>query len=185
MTANRFVNAFSTLSRGAAVPELPALRLQRARVLSQNLTSGRVSLQLLDRSGDQPDTLPLYLWSGTPGISADVATGQEVLLGYARADSSDPVAFAASPKGQPGHIPIRVRHEASSEILFGANSATVVRVGPAPVPVALGPALQSLIAALNVFATGLNPTTLAAQAATLVTALNAITNIVATRLESE
>lgn len=153
---DRFRSALATLVRADAVPELVVLPLRRARIVSQGV-DGRVSLQMVDRSGEAADTLPVSVWMGVPGVSADHTPGQELVLGFAQAEASDPVAFLSAPKGQPGHIPIRVRHEATTEIRFCGSSAGSVKVGPEPTsPVALGPALDQVVTALRTLATSLS-----------------------------
>ncbi len=188
VTASRLVNGFVTIVRGAAVPELPALSFARARVVSQGI-DGRVSLQMIDRGGERPDTLPVHLWCGTPGVSADVTPRQECVLAFASADASDPVAFLASPKGQPGHVPITVRHEATTEIRIVGDSAGIVRIGPGTTQkVALAPPVDAILTALQVFAGAakLSTTdpTLVEAATQLETTLLAVTGIAAQRLES-
>lgn len=151
--SSRLGAALGALARAHGVPEAEALPLRRVRIVSQGI-DGRVSLQQVDRSGDAADTLPMPVWYGVPGFSADHSPGQEMVLGYAGADLADPVAFLATPRGQPGHVPIRIRIEATTEVRFFAGSAGVVRVGPGTTQqVALGPALDALIAALKKFAT--------------------------------
>lgn len=187
---SRLRSGLALLVRADGVPELPGLPFERARVISQG-EDGRVSLQLVNRSGDRPDLLDgrIPLWCGTSGVSVDPTPGQEVVLGYSRADLSDPVAFLAAPRGQPGHVPLRVRHEAVEEIAFVANSLGIVRVGPEGTQkVALGPALDSVLADVQAFAATVSTATtvpqIAAAAATLQGALSAITLTSATRLEA-
>lgn len=196
--ASRLATAFERLARAAA-PELPSLAVRRARVVSQG-SDGRVSLVQVDRAGDVSDfgrtEGAVRLYPGLPGTSAelDTAASPEAVLAFSRADWSDPLAFLAAPLGQPGHVPIRVRHEASTEILMVTASAGKVLIGPlgggenARVPVAKAPVVDSLQAALEVFAGSVSSAVdLAAvktAAGVLTTALNAIPPYATKRLES-
>jgi hypothetical protein len=200
--ASRLASAFERLARAAA-PELPSLAVRRARVTSQG-SDGRVSLVQVDRAGDVPDVGrtegAVRLYPGLAGTSAEVdtAASPEVVLAFSRADWSDPLAFLAAPLGQPGHVPVRVRHEASTEILMVTASAGKVLVGPlgageaARVPVAKAPPVEAIQAALEVFAGALagaappgpTPAQVLAAATALQTALQAVLPIPTARLES-
>lgn len=193
MSLSRLRDALAGLVRHDAVPEIRALSIGRARVVSQGI-DGRVSLQRVNRDGEYPDLFGsdnegrVALWCGVAGVSVDPTPSQEVLFGFAAADLSDPIAFVATPLGQPGHVPIKVRHEATTEIRFVGASAGFVRVGPgATQQVALGPALDSVIAALQTFATTLGGSTdpaVMAAASALSSALGAIAVTKAIRLEA-
>lgn len=161
---DRFRSANAKLARNDAFPEAEALSFNRARIVSQGV-DGRISLQLVNRDGDKPDSLPVHYWCGVPGVSAKVAPGQEVVLGFSRADLSDPVAFLAAPKGQPGHVPLEVRHEATTEIRFFSESAGILRIGPAlptpPAPLAIAPKVTELAAQISAALTALQTFALA------------------------
>lgn len=134
--SSRLASVLRDLVRGF-VPELPALELRRARVVAQ-AADGRVSVQQVDRSGDVSDfgrtDGAVRLYSGLAGASAELNTTNtpETILAFSRADWSDPIAFLAPPKGQPGHVPTNVFLEASSTLRMAGNSAGVVKVGAAP-----------------------------------------------------
>lgn len=151
LALSRLRSALAGLTRAEGVPEIGHLAPVRGRVLSQGV-DGRISVQLLRRDGELADTLPVQLFPGTPGTSADVTEGQEVVLIFASADPADPIAMLASPKGQPGHVPIRTRHEATTEILMVTASLGIVRVGPAGIermPVAKAPPVTNYLTALE------------------------------------
>jgi hypothetical protein len=187
---SRLRSAVAALTKLDAIPERPLLPLQRARIVGQS--GDRVSLQLVDRAGDLPDAgqeARQPIWYGVPGVSATHTPGQELLLAFAGADASQPVCFLATPRGQPGHVPILVRHEATTEIRLMGSAAGVVRVGPGGTQkVALGPALDTMLAALQAFAASASVAVSAAQiaaaAATLSGALAAITITKANKLEA-
>lgn len=160
---SRLAAALRDLVRGF-VPELPTLELRRARVTSQG-NDGRVSVQQVNRDGEVSDfgrtEGAVRLYPGVAGASvqyfdpaseAPTAT-PEVVLAFARADWSDPLALLAAPKGQPGHVPHKVFFEASSLIQLVGNSDGIVRVGATPTkPVALAPDLVTYLQALEAWA---------------------------------
>jgi hypothetical protein len=111
------------------------------------------------------------------------------VVAFAGADESDPVAFLSTPLGQPGHVPIAVRHDATTEIRLVGASAGVVRVGASGTQaVALGPALDAVVAALATLASTLGSATtianVAAAGAALTTAIAALPPTKSTRLEA-
>lgn len=189
-TLSRLRSALAELVKLDAIPEFSLMKLRRARIVGQS--GDRVSLQIVDREGEVPDAgqeARQPVWYGVPGCSADHTPGQEVLLAVAFAAGAQPIVFLAPPRGQPGHVPIRVRHEATTEIRFMGSAAGVVRVGPGTTaPVALAAPVAAMLTALKAFATSAAAATTAAQiataAATLSTALNAIASPAATRLEA-
>jgi hypothetical protein len=182
---SRLAEALRDIVRGF-VPELPALQLRRAQITSQSI-DGRISVQQVDRSGEVDDfgrdEGAVRLYAGLPGASADVDTSStpETILAFTRADWSDPIAFLAPPIGMPGHVPVKVRMEASNELRFVGASAGIVRIGAAPtVPVALASEVAAAFdlaiaafAAVVTYATaaGVAVTALAPAAATLSAAL--------------
>lgn len=184
-------NALAGLVRADAAPQLPLLPLQRMRIVSQG-SDGRVSLQRVVRDGEHPDLAGeasgrVPVWMGVPGCSADHTPGQELVLGFGGADASDPIAFLATPRGQPGYVPIRVRFEASGDVRLVSESAGDVIVGAGPTsPVALGPCLEALIQALVVFAGAAGPggAALVAACTALQANLDALPAASATRLET-
>lgn len=186
---SRFRSSFTRLVRNDAAPELDALQLVPARIVSQNPVSGMVSLQIVDRSGKYADTLPVHQWTGVAGVSWDPTPGQEVRLAFSQADKSDPVAFLASPKGQPGHVPLRVRHDAVEEIRMVGASEGVVRVGSTTVSVALEPPVKSFRDAVLAFATAAKASTtdptLVAAATALESTLQGISDFAARKLEAQ
>lgn len=186
----RLRSAFAALVLADAIPEIAQLKLRRVRIVGQ--VGDRVSLQLVGREGEIPDAgqeARQPIWYGVPGVSATHAPGQEALLAFGSGDAGDPIVCLSTPRGQPGHVPVLVRHEASAEIRFFGGSAGVMRVGPAATQaVALGPALATFLGAVQVFAATASTATtalqIAAAASTLSGALAAITTTSAAKLEA-
>lgn len=195
--STRLRGALAGLNEIDTLPERPFLRTYRVRLVSQK-ADGRVALQQVDRGEtsagpELPDPLPLPVWMGLPGASAQYTPGQEMLLAFAGAKGNEPLVFAAAPKGFPSAIPISVTLEATTEIRLFAASAGVLRVGPGvTLPVALGPPTQTVVTALAAFASSVaavagDPATqltaIKAAASALGTALSGLT-VAATRLEA-
>lgn len=152
---SRLRSALAELGKADMAPELPFLQLRRARIVVQKV-DGRVSLQMVDRGDDDgpeaPDQIVLPVWMGVPGASADHTPGQEVLLAFASADAAQPIAFLAPPLGMASAVPIKVRFEATTEIVFVGASVGNVRVGSiSATPVALATPLSAYIAALEAY----------------------------------
>jgi hypothetical protein len=170
------------------IVERPHQYLRGATVQSQD-AQGRVSLRLEERDKELADPLPVPAWCGTPGVSAEVFSGTRTLLGFDRADPTNPFAALWSPLGQAGHVPNIVRHEAFARIEMVAASAGKVHVGTPTVPVALAPPVDSIKAALVTFAAALGSATTIAQVAAAGTALGsalaAVPAIGATKLEAQ
>jgi hypothetical protein len=159
--SSRLVESLRALVRGL-IPELPALELRRARIVAQS-SDGRVSLQQVERDGTVSDfgsaQGAVRLYAGTPGTSADldiVATetrpgfAPETILAFTSADQSSPVTFLAAPLGQPGHVPLVVRHEAWNGIRFVGASSGKVFVGESPTyPVLLAPTVLTYLARIE------------------------------------
>jgi hypothetical protein len=195
---SRLVEVLRELVRGF-VPELPALELRRARVTSQG-ADGRVSVQHVDRSGEVSDFSrtegAVWLYPGIAGASvqyfdpaseAPTAT-PEVVLAFARADWSDPLAFLAAPKGQPGHVPHKVFFEASREVRLVGSSDGVVRVGATPTfALAREVDVTALLTAIRAAATTMSASgvpEVAAVGAALTSALSGVTITGTTKLEA-
>jgi hypothetical protein len=67
-------------------------RCYEYRVITQNV-DGRVQLQPLSLTGPAPVTLPLTIWPGMSGLSAELTPGTVVLVHFAEGDPSKPVVM--------------------------------------------------------------------------------------------
>jgi hypothetical protein len=70
-------------------------------------------------------------------------------------------------------LPLQATLDASAQVNVGPT-APLVALGGGTVPLVLEPGFTALVSALQAFATGLNPGSLASAAAALVTALTAL-----------
>lgn len=141
------------------------LTVYEYRIVQQN-SDGRLQLQAVHPTDGLPDTLPVSIWTGTQGVSASVLPGAQVLVEFVAGDPTRPVArgFAL------GATPVSLTLDATTAVHVGPDAASVDVAGGASALVP-APWAAALAQALLAFANGLNPTTLAGQAATLVTAL--------------
>lgn len=139
---------------------LPYLKTYRYRIITQD-ADGRLQLQAVDKAPGLPDTLPVPLWPGIPGVSAKYSLdGAIVRLAFL--DPSRPIVVSHDPS----FTPLELHFDAQTLIEFG---------GGAPSFAARGDALDQIYTALVAFA-GTTPLAtipqIASAFATLLTALS-------------
>lgn len=109
----------------------------------------RLSLQKVDTSDQASDANPIEFWPGVPGVSSDPKGGEEVILSFI-GQNQTPFVTGWSPV----FTPLKVRHDAQTEIRFVSLSASVaakVYVGAAPTfALARATDLQLLVTKLQV-----------------------------------
>jgi hypothetical protein len=110
---------------------------------------GKVSLRLEERDRELSDSLPVSVWCGVPGVSAEVFSGTRMMLAFDRGDPSNPFAALFSPLGQTGHVPNKVRHEANNEIRFFKESAGVGKFGVTTAPLVHASEVTRLVTTLQ------------------------------------
>lgn len=125
-----------------------------------------MQLQIGQPTDGLPDTLPIEPWTGLSGASAKYALGSTVRVSFFAGDPSRPIVDSY----QPGALPLTSTVDATEEVVVGPSAPLVVLAGGKDF-LALATPYQELLAALAAFVSGLNPTTLAAQAGTLATFL--------------
>lgn len=166
----------------------PHATFRGATVQSQD-AQRRVSLRLDERDKELADPLPVPVWPGIPGVSAEVFSGTRIMLAFDRANPAAPFAAFGSPYNDAGHVPKKVYHDANEELRFVASSAGKGHFGATTVPVALAPPTESFHGAVLAFATAAKASTtdptLVAAATALETALQAIGGFAATKLEAQ
>jgi hypothetical protein len=126
----------------------------------------RFALQAVNPAVGVPDLIPLSPWSGLSGLSTTPAPSQEVLVGFENADPGLPRIVSYSLDG----MPISSTLDASATVKIGPSAASVQLAGGAGT-LAKGAWATALQTALLTFATGLNVSTLSAQASALAAAL--------------
>lgn len=159
----RLMSALTNLVREASRRDLT--RALRYRVVAQ--VGSKLTLQAVDSGRGGPDSLEVPVWTA-PGVSAMFLPSSIVLVVFADGNPGFPRVIAADPS-----LPLEATLDATVSVAVGP-SAPLVALAGGVTPLVLGPWATFLQAALTTFATGLNPTTLAAQATALVTALNAL-----------
>ncbi len=118
------------------------LRLYRYRVVAQN-SDGRLLLQAIKPVGVVPDVLPISIWPGMAGLSAEITPGTEVLLGFVEGDPAQPVvvSFQSEP-------PLTLTLDATTAIELGKGAVS---------PAAKGDELARCVADLRKAITGWAP----------------------------
>lgn len=144
--SSRLTSAFTQAVRAAA--DTPHLKTYRYRFVAP--IANQLVLQAITPGA--PDLNPVDQWAGLAGASAKILPGTEIIVGFTGDNPPQPYLVSFSPLGAPLEIDL----------------------GPVPIPLATAPWAIALQAALTTFATGLNATTLSAQASALVTALAAL-----------
>lgn len=99
------------------------LRMYRYRVVAQN-SDGRLLLQTVRPGGVVPDALPIEVWPGMAGLSADVTPGTEVLLGFVEGDPAQPVVLAFQ-----AEAPVTLTLDATSAIELGKGATAPAAKG--------------------------------------------------------
>lgn len=113
----------------AAFPGLDAPRQAVFRIV--RTAAERLNLQPVNGSADQTkDLAAVEVWPGVPGVTSEPTPGEEVLVAFVGADGV-PVVVARGREGGPGSVPIRVYHDATTEILFVTRTGAKVLIGPA------------------------------------------------------
>lgn len=82
----------------------------------------RVSLQAISQATGLPDTRYVDMRPGVAGAHADLALGSEVLVAFIEGDPKQPAIVGFAGRGQPGHVPQKLRLALSGS---GAQSARV------------------------------------------------------------
>jgi hypothetical protein len=150
---DRFWSSFRALVR-LALAQRALLGTYEYRIVASDGTT--VDCVPTDASVGLPALNKLPMQSAVDGITATPPTG-----GFCR------VVFLNGDRSKP-------------RVVGCDGPCTSVSIGPAPQPLATGPATSSLVTALTAFATGLTPANLSTNAGTLVTALGTIAPTVQT-----
>jgi hypothetical protein len=111
------------------------LRKYIYRVVAENPADETLVLQSVDPLSGAPDAIPLAMWPGMSGVSAQLTPGSLVLVEFVNADPSKPVVTSFE-KGVP--------------VILELDASTIVKVGQgAKGPVAMATGTQAQIAALQ------------------------------------
>lgn len=118
-----FGQAIRALAVDAIRPE--TMRQYRYRVVA--MSGDRVTLQAIDR--DAPDLQPVRIWAGVPGMSADLAPGAEVLVGFRAGAAPTPIVVAFAPVDGTGWAPLMLTLDAVAKLALGEKAAQVILAG--------------------------------------------------------
>jgi hypothetical protein len=150
--ASRLVGALAALSKErVGVAGDVYLTPQRFRVVQEGI-DGRLYLQPVDLFGAMPQTLPLSVWPGVPGVTSTLVPGTQVVVSFIGGDPSQPFVEAFDPLGTPLTL-----------TLNAVSPGGVIVGGIAPVPVVKDtPDLDAYFTALEaaLMAAGHTPTIL-------------------------
>jgi hypothetical protein len=83
----------------------------------------RVQLQVVNARAGLPNALPISIWPGVAGASANLTPGTEVLVEFLEGDRTQPVVVGFAGKDGVGFVPISLSLEATTEILIGGVGA--------------------------------------------------------------
>lgn len=118
--------------QAAIQPTAPLSLLYRYRVVEMD--GARVRLQVVRSATGLPDTLPIDLAPGAPGVSAALAEGSTVLVSFIEGDASLPVVTHFERPGQPGFLPVSLAIDASDTIRIGETAQVRIGVGVPTTP---------------------------------------------------
>jgi hypothetical protein len=136
-------------------PPAPHATWRGATVQSQT-RNREVSLRLDERDKELSDPLPVPVWCGVPGVSAEVFSGTRTMLAFDRHNPTNPFAALWSPYKQTGHVPKKVFHEAHEELRFLASSAGVGKFGVTTAPLVHASEVTRLVGTLQALGASLS-----------------------------
>lgn len=128
---------------------LAYLKTYQYRIVLEN-SDGRLQLQAVDPSQGMPDMLPLRIWPGMSGDSAQLKPSSEVLVHFVNGNPLAPAVLGFSSQA----IPLKRTIDASLEVEVGPSAALVALAGGVT-PLATAPWGAALVASLAAFATAL------------------------------
>lgn len=161
--ATRLMSAFSNLVRELSRRDLT--RVYRYRVVSQ--LGSMLVLQAVNSGTGAPDMVKVPLWTA-PGVSAMLLPSSIVLVVFADGDPGHPRVLVSDT-----NLPLQSTLDATVEVKVGPSAPLVQLAGGAS-PLVIASSYAAFLAALETFLTGLNATTLTAQAAALLAAIPAL-----------
>lgn len=125
-THDRIVGLVQAIAR-ASDPQRAFWGLYRYRVF--RMSGDRVELQAVRADIGLPDAIPIPIAPGLGGASASLTPGSVVYVAFADGDPSLPVVVAGTPRGEPGHVPVLVRLDATTDVELGGAGGRVLRSG--------------------------------------------------------
>lgn len=96
----------------------------RYRVVS--MQSDRTSLQAVNRALGLPDIQPVSMWPGLAGAHAVLTPGAEVFVEFEEGSRAKPILTGWVGKGGPGHVPVSISINATTEITLGGTGAALL-----------------------------------------------------------
>lgn len=121
VSESRTLRAFRAIVR-ALTERTDYHALVRYRVVKN--TAGRVELQAVKKAGPWPDTLPVSLQPGAPGVKGVPKLAAVVLVSFVEGDPSLPVVSHFARTDDPAWLPISVALDASTLVRVGEHAAS-------------------------------------------------------------
>lgn len=136
----------------------------RYRVVA--MSGDRVQLQAVNRALGLPDIQPVSMWPGVAGAHAVLTPGAELFVEFEEGSRAKPVVVGFVGKGGPGHVPVSLAIDATTEIALGGTGASFVALA-SHVSTELGKIATTLATGSNsggpvVFGTPYTPASVAA-----------------------
>jgi len=134
MRMTRFIASIQKIVR-ETFPNYQFLAKYRYRVVK--MSGDRVDLQAVSKDAGLPDTLPVSIWPGVAGASANLTPGAIVLVEFIEGDCTMPIVTHFEAEGGAGFRPVHCFLDASERVFLGTSATNedgvwpVARVGDA------------------------------------------------------
>lgn len=145
---DRFMSVFTNMVREVVGRHL--LRCYRYRLVLEG-SDGRVHLQCITPGLGAPDLLPIEVWGGMQGDSAQLELSSTLLVCFAEGDPTLPIVVGF----EPGATPTSRTVDASALVKVGPSAAAVQLAGGIGGPLVLASSYASMVAAITALASAL------------------------------
>lgn len=90
------------------------------------MQADRVQLQAVNRTLGLPDIQPVAMWPGVAGAHAVLTPGAELFVEFEEGSRAKPIVTGFVGKGGPGHVPVSLAIDATTEIALGGTGAALL-----------------------------------------------------------
>lgn len=132
MRMTRFIRSIQEIVR-ETFPNYEFLAKYRYRVVK--MAGDRVDLQVVSKDLGLPDALPVAIWPGLAGASANLTPGAIVLVEFVEGDPTMPIVTHFEAEGGGGFRPVHAFVDASERVFIGTSdpndpaARSIARVG--------------------------------------------------------
>jgi hypothetical protein len=123
----RFIRSIQTIVR-ETFPNYEFLAKYRYRVVK--MSGDRVDLQAVSKDLGLPDMLPVQIWPGLAGASANLTPGAIVLVEFIEGNPTMPIVSHFEPEGGGGFRPVHSFVDASERVFLGTSQTNEEGVWP-------------------------------------------------------